>query len=170
MKPLVLFAMFTAALALALPARALDCRTVDGDYIHGSDLAAASPAFAGIDPKAEIGYSPLPGIERLFHSSDLLRLAHNYGIAIATAPAAVCFERKETKAQPAASRYEPSPVLVRRGDKVAVRVTARNIVLHFESQAQSSGRRGDTVIVLNPENGARFVARVEDTGKVLVER
>ncbi len=150
---------------------AFACQVLDGDHIRGADLAAASPAFAALDPAEEIGNSPLPGIQRVFHPADLLRLAHSHGIELATAPAAVCFERsaKPARATGAVSNSLP-PLAVHRGDKVDVTVSAGGILLRFQSEAESSGRSGDTVIVLNPENGNRFVARVENQGKVMVKK
>jgi hypothetical protein len=63
-----------------------------------------------------------------------------------------------------------TPPEVKRGDKVAVTVTSGGVLLTFETEAESSAHIGETVIVRNPENGRRFVARVEDTGKVVVKK
>lgn len=62
------------------------------------------------------------------------------------------------------------PPDVKRGDKVAVTVTSGGVVLTFEAEMESTGHIGESVIVLNPENGKRFVARVEDKGKVAVKK
>lgn len=154
-----------------LAASAFACQTVDGDHIRGADLAAASPAFASLDQDVEIGLSPLPGIERVFRPGDLLKLARAHEIELAVAPPAVCFVRsgKAARAAGQASNSLP-PLLVHQGDKVAVTVSSGAVLLRFESQAESSGRRSETVIVRNPESGARFVARVEDHGKVTVRK
>lgn len=163
MKPLLIFAL--------LGASAFACQVVDGDHIRGADLASAAPAFAALDPVEELGISPLPGIQRVFHPSDLLKLARSHGIELATAPPAVCFERNSKPAHTASAPANSLPPLaVHRGDKVAVTVSSGDVLLRFESEAESSGRPGDTVIVLNPENGNRFVARVEDQGKVIVKK
>ena len=155
---------------LLLLTPAFACQTVDGDHIRGSDLAAASAVFAAIDPAVEIGFAPLPGVQRVLHPADLLKIARGNGIELATAPSAVCFERIGSSAHAPATRSTLPPVAVHRGDKVAVTVSSGSVVLKFQSEAESSGRPGDTVIVLNPENGARFVARVEDPGKVTVKK
>jgi flagella basal body P-ring formation protein FlgA len=153
------------------------CQVIDGDRIHASDVAVLVPAFAALNPAAEIGLAPLPGIKRVFHLGDLLQLAHSRGIQIeapqATLPSEICFERRAGErpgtghpAQAAAA----TPPAVKRGDKVAVSVTTGSVLLTFESEAESSGRVGDTVIVRNPTNGNRFVAQVQNPGKVIVNK
>ena len=62
------------------------------------------------------------------------------------------------------------PPDVRRGDQVLVTVVSGAVRLKFEAQAESTAHIGESVIVLNPENGRRFIARVEDKGKVLVKK
>ena len=159
-----------AILTLLSLSSAFGCQTIEGDHIRGADLAAASPAFAAIDPAAEIGFAPLAGVQRVLHPADLLRIARTNGMQLATAPPAVCFERSGQSAHSPAARSAQPPIAVHRGDMVAVTVTSGGVLLKFQSEAESSGRPGDTVIVLNPENGARFVARVEDPGKVTVKK
>jgi len=62
------------------------------------------------------------------------------------------------------------PPDVMRGERVRVRVTCGGVLLLFDADAESSAHIGETVIVRNPENGRRFVARVEDKGKVFVKK
>ena len=62
------------------------------------------------------------------------------------------------------------PPDVKRGDKVAVTVTCGGVMVTFEAESESTSHIGETVIVLNPESGKRFVARVEDKGKVVVKK
>ena len=62
------------------------------------------------------------------------------------------------------------PPAVRHGDKVEVTVNVGNVEISFEAEAESSGHPGETVIVRNPENGRRFVARVLEAGKVGVKK
>jgi flagella basal body P-ring formation protein FlgA len=62
------------------------------------------------------------------------------------------------------------PPEIQRGDKVAVRVISGSVLLTFEAEAVSSAHIGESVIMLNPESGRRFVARVEDKGKVVVKK
>src|ERR1700689_3502502 len=66
------------------------------------------------------------------------------------------------------SRVSPPDVL--RGDKVAVTVISGGVLLTFEAEVVSAAHIGESVIVLNPENGRRFVAKVEDKGKVTVKK
>ncbi len=59
---------------------------------------------------------------------------------------------------------------VERGDHVAVEVTVGSAVLDFDATAESSGRRGELIMVKNPENGRYFQAKIQDKGHVLVEK
>src|SRR5271170_7752409 len=142
------------------------CRLVDGDHIRAGDLAAVAPVFAALDPTVEIGLAPLPGIKRVLHPVDLLQLARDHGIELAPSPgsppAEVCFERSGLPASRTSRAAVPLPPADKRGDKVAVSVTTGSVLLTFESEAESSGRVGDTVIVRNPANGNRFVAQVQE--------
>ncbi len=159
------------SLVLALAARgANSCRVVDSDHLYAADLAAVSPAFSVLNPAMEVGLSPLPGVTRVFHAADLLRLARGNGVALSAPPAEVCFERGGGSVRTAKPPAEPAPLAVHRGDRVQVKVSAGGVVLKFESEAESSGRPGDTVVIRNPENGNRFAARVEDQGKVTVDK
>lgn len=85
--------------ALFFAAAAMACHPVDGDKILGSDLAAALPAFAAIPPDAVAGYSPQPGMRRIFEAGDLARLAATYHLP---APGAIslCLERAAAPPDP----------------------------------------------------------------------
>jgi flagella basal body P-ring formation protein FlgA len=72
---------------------AMACVAVDGDRIRARDLAAAVPAFAAMPPEAELGYSPAPGVRRVFHSAELGRLASREGVATTGGMPDVCVER-----------------------------------------------------------------------------
>jgi hypothetical protein len=146
------------------------CQMVDGDHIRAGDVAAVAPAFATLNPEVEIALAPLPGIKRVLRSSDLLQLARDHGIVLPSAPAEFCFERSGGAPSRTARAPAPVPPTVRRGDKVAVSVTTGSVLLTFDSEAESSGRVGDSVIVRNPANGNRFVARVQDQGKVVIQK
>ncbi len=154
------------------------CQTLTSDHIYASDLAKAAPVFAALDPSMELGLAPLPGITRVFHPVDLLRIARSNGMALAGSPAGspqeVCFERSGATSRTPGSAAKAAaalpPLAVKRGEKVAVTVVSGGVVLRFESEADSGGRPGDTVIVRNPDNGSRFAARVEDLGKVIVNK
>ena len=61
---------------------------------------------------------------------------------------------------------EPEEVL--RGEPVRVEVWSGRARLVLEGQAQSSGRRGETIAVRNPATGKIFSARVQDRGQVSV--
>lgn len=83
---------------LAMAAMAA-CYMVDGSRIQGSDLAAASPAFAMIPPESEIGYAPLPGARRVMETAELVRLAARFSVDAAGSPA-ICFERRTAEPDP----------------------------------------------------------------------
>jgi flagella basal body P-ring formation protein FlgA len=68
------------------------CFPIGGDRIYGSDLAAASPAFASLPPDLTIAYAPAPGSQRIFAAAELARIARANRIALATPPSEVCFE------------------------------------------------------------------------------
>jgi hypothetical protein len=168
MKPALLISFLSGPFLCAASVYA--CQMVDGEHIRGGDLAAVAPAFRGLDPAVEIGLAPLPGIKRVFHPGDLRQLARDHGIELTSAPAEACFERPLLEPARAARAIPRLPAAVKRGDKVAVSVIAGSVLLRFESEAESSGRVGDTVIVRNPSSGNRFVARVQDQGRVIVEK
>lgn len=81
------------ALIFAFLAPAFACSAVDSDRITAQDLAAASPAFASLDPGLILSPAPLPPVERVFHADELVRLARRNGIAISGPIAEVCFAR-----------------------------------------------------------------------------
>jgi len=62
------------------------------------------------------------------------------------------------------------PPEVQRGEKVLVTVLSGAVQLKFDAETESAGHIGETIIVKNPENGRRFVARVEEKGKVVVKK
>jgi flagella basal body P-ring formation protein FlgA len=154
---------------LAIPA--LACQTIDGDRILGKDLAAASSVFAALDPAAEIGFSPMPGVKRVIKAQDLAALAKRQGISLDGPIGDMCFERPAvTQGMKSQTRIAPAAPEVERGDSVTVEVRSGAARLAFDAKAESSGRAGDSVLVRNPENGHLFQARVEGKGKVLVQR
>jgi flagella basal body P-ring formation protein FlgA len=61
-----------------------------------------------------------------------------------------------------------APYEVKRGDSVRVAVASGQAHLELEGRAEASGRRGQTIPVLNPASGKRFSARVDGAGRVEV--
>ncbi len=143
---------------------------LNGDHIRAADLSIAIPVFAALDPAMEVGLSPLPGIARVFHRIDLLRLARANGVVLSGTPSDICFERKGISVRSDKAPTALAPLAVLRGERVAVTVISGGVVLKFEAEAESAGRPGDTVIVVNPESGNRFAARVEDQKRVVVNK
>lgn len=60
------------------------------------------------------------------------------------------------------------PDEIERGDSVSVQVLSGGAQLSFKARAESSGGMGQTIAVQNPVSGKRFVAVVQEKGKVLV--
>jgi flagella basal body P-ring formation protein FlgA len=57
----------------------------------GRDLAGALSEFGAIPPATVIGRAPLPGVTRVFHTSELQALAHRFNIPVGALDD-VCFE------------------------------------------------------------------------------
>jgi hypothetical protein len=149
------------------PVRAA-CLPVEAERILGKDIAAANQEFGALDPAAEIGFAPRPGVTRVFQPSELATLARKFDIELKARLQSMCFVRPATAPAP------PKPVAakmdVSRGEQVAVEVASGAALLRFLGDAETSGHVGDSVLVRNPENGKLFQAKVEGTGKVLVQR
>lgn len=56
------------------------CFAPSGEWITGSDLAAAVPGLAGLPADLKVSYAPVPGLTRIFHPDELRRLAHAHGL------------------------------------------------------------------------------------------
>jgi flagella basal body P-ring formation protein FlgA len=72
---------------------ALGCHAVTGDQITGKDLAAANAGFSSVAPDAVIGATPIPGVRRVLHPEELLRLARAHHIDLPSPVSEMCFER-----------------------------------------------------------------------------
>lgn len=71
---------------------AMACVPVEGDRVVVRDLAAAVPALAQWPPDTELGFTPAPGLRRVFRSAELQRLARRQGVPTEP-PAEFCVER-----------------------------------------------------------------------------
>jgi flagella basal body P-ring formation protein FlgA len=69
------------------------CELISGERILGEDLARALPIFSSLPRDAVIGYSPAPGVSRVFLLPELKRVGMKYGVTV-TYNARLCFERK----------------------------------------------------------------------------
>jgi flagella basal body P-ring formation protein FlgA len=74
--PAVLLCAVSAVQAWA----AVPCFAPTGDWILGSDLAAAVPALVGLPPNLKVSYAPVPGLARVFHPDELRRLARAHNL------------------------------------------------------------------------------------------
>jgi len=145
------------------------CVSVETDRILGKDLATARQEFVALDPGVEIGFSPLPGVTRVLQPWELAALARKFGIATSSRFERVCFVRPASAMVAVHKPALPEPDVLR-GEQVSVLVTSGAALLRFQADAETSGRRGDSVLVRNPENGKLFQARVEGKGRVTVQR
>jgi flagella basal body P-ring formation protein FlgA len=72
-------------------AAATQCVSLESDSIIGADLAAADPVFSQIPASRLIGYSPAPGRQRVFTTSELKSIADSAGLRVSPARE-LCFE------------------------------------------------------------------------------
>jgi len=63
-----------------------------------------------------------------------------------------------------------APREVARGDQIHVVVMSGETRIEFEAEAETSGRRGELVMVRNPDNGRHFQARVDGKDEVVIKR
>ncbi len=72
----------------------------ESDRVLARDLAPAVPSFAAAPADASLGFSPLPGAQRIFHPAELRRLAARLGLEAAP-ESDVCVERRTAPLDPA---------------------------------------------------------------------
>ncbi|HEY2842939.1 MAG TPA: flagellar basal body P-ring formation chaperone FlgA [Bryobacteraceae bacterium] len=87
----VLLAAVVAEVAPAAP-RPDGCFPIQDDRIYARDVAAVIPAFAQVPADFVLGYTPAPGVRRVFKGAALEGLAMNQGVKTEAAPD-LCFER-----------------------------------------------------------------------------
>jgi flagella basal body P-ring formation protein FlgA len=77
------------------------------------------------------------------------------------------------RAIPAGQKFVPSalddPTEISRGDIVRVRVIDGSATLSIDAVAQSSGNRGETILLHNPSSGKNFHAIVEERGRAMLQ-
>ena len=73
---------------------------------------------------------------------------------------------------PAGQRFAPGalaePLEISRGDTVRVMVVDGSATLSLDAIAQSSGKKGESILVHNPSSGKNFRAVIEEKGKATV--
>jgi flagella basal body P-ring formation protein FlgA len=74
--PLAIFLSY----GLAAAGQRQACLPVSGDWIYARDLAPAVPEFGQLPPDFSFGYTPTPGVERMFLAADLQRIAQRHHI------------------------------------------------------------------------------------------
>lgn len=91
MIPRLLLPVLSTCLLLAEQASE-PCYPLEEDRIYGRHLAAVLPLFGALPSDASLGYTPLPGVQRVFTVAQLEQLARRYGLQpVGLRP--VCFER-----------------------------------------------------------------------------
>jgi flagella basal body P-ring formation protein FlgA len=78
-------------LLLARPALLSACAPIEHDPITAGDLAAFLPVFGKVAPDTPIAAAPGAGVRRIFHPIELISLARNYSLDLATTED-LCFE------------------------------------------------------------------------------
>lgn len=68
------------------------------------------------------------------------------------------------------ARHVEAPIIVRRGDLVAVRIVSGSIVAKITARALSEGRDGDRVQFEPINGGQRFVARMNGPGRAVLNQ
>jgi flagella basal body P-ring formation protein FlgA len=77
------YSCFILALCWAVPLAAQSmepCLPLSGNEITGRDMVRAVPELAGVAESITLGFSPMPGVERIFSVSELQRLATRFRI------------------------------------------------------------------------------------------
>ncbi len=69
------------------------CVQVSSDKILVRDVLAAAPSLQGLDPETAVGFTPLPGTQRVIFGRELTLIARRQGLTISDAPD-VCVERE----------------------------------------------------------------------------
>jgi hypothetical protein len=69
------------------------------DSIRAADLAPAFPEMAALDPSLAIAPGPLPGLTRVFHPTELRRLAVQHGLA-SSPQSDICITRRVAPLDP----------------------------------------------------------------------
>lgn len=70
------------------------CTLVEGDRIHGAELAKEHAAFSSIGAKFDIGPAPAAGVRRTLKHYELERIAREHSISLPSeVPREACFER-----------------------------------------------------------------------------
>ena len=80
---------------LATLARA-GCVAVSSDQIMARDLRDAVPSLQKLDPETPLGFSPLPGTQRILSTRELTLIAHRHGLTLISGDGmmpSVCVER-----------------------------------------------------------------------------
>ncbi|MGE5567830.1 MAG: flagellar basal body P-ring formation chaperone FlgA [Rhodospirillales bacterium] len=81
-----------------------------------------------------------------------------------------CVPRRTIRAgEPVQAGILEAPLEVERGDTVRVKVTSGAAQLSLEAKAETPGRKGDWIMLRNPDNGRRFQGRVEGQGRVIID-
>lgn len=132
MRPVQLLIALSLAAASARAASGQPvspCLNIEGDAILARDLARALPAFSALPPDTRIGYAPIPGVRRFFHTSELRHIAQANHIAFSNA-AEICFEYVMEPLQPEAVAQAMRQALGQPDAKIEIQELSRYPVPH----------------------------------------
>ena len=93
----MILTLLLLGVAFAAPGTSADaCVAVEGDRITTGDLVSVWPALAELPADTCLGYTPVPGAQRVFRVAELKRLAARYGVRLPNA-SRFCVERPTEK-------------------------------------------------------------------------
>jgi flagella basal body P-ring formation protein FlgA len=130
----MMFLAFAVAGCLALPSGA--------ERVTAADLA---PAFAGLEsvpPAAVLSFAPEPGLERVFHIPELLRIAAQFHLAAAPENE-ICVARTVAPLEPAALLAAMQKEMP--GAKIAIVEFSRQAAPQGEISFRRSGLRSNSL-------------------------
>lgn len=159
MKPVAIFLAVAGCVHAA-------CVVVPSEKILARDLAASISLFQGVDPDAVVGYAPLPGVERVLSSRDIVLAARRYGLVIppGDSPASVCVERL---VRPLSVDQVRAALLAAFDARQRQEITLE--IITFSTQPLPPGRLAFTLATLNKPIGNNAETPVVWPGKLIYD-
>jgi len=136
MRNAVLLAAILVSFTLAAADRRSPCFPVSGDWIYARDVVPAVPEFSQLPPDFSLGYTPTPGVERVFLAGELQRIAKQQHVETAIRQS-VCFAW-------------PTVLLEKERILAAMRASlgGRQIQIEILDQSRASAPAGDLIFPL----------------------
>jgi flagella basal body P-ring formation protein FlgA len=127
--------------------------------VSGTRLVAAEDLPAG---------RPIQASQLRMEAAEL-PLFSNPGLLSAEEAAGRAPRRTIRAGAPVPADILEAPHEIERGEMVSVEVTSGAAQLSLKAKAETAGRKGDLVMLRNPDSGRRFQGRVEGQGKVTID-